>query len=208
MWRPMNRAAPAWKHLFQHPPEGAHLIFWSDGSHDCDAAIETFLRGGIARDDLVMVVLPREELTELEDRMRARGFDLDEMVRGGHLFRAASEDVGPRRPEDVAKIPEDTEAFRLFAKNLGKNGMTVLGRVAPLFFERGEQPMAELIERTAQEHHGDMRILCLYGAQNIRHERLADAVALTRLHTHAITALGGNRFFVEPVQRPLELLEA
>lgn len=194
--------------MLENPPPGAHLILWGDGSNECDAAIESFLRGGIVRNELVMVVLPREELGGFGGRMRSRGLDLDEMTRLGHLVRGTSEEIGPRRQEDVARIPKEIDAFTLLAKNMGKTGLTVLWRVAPPFFERGENEMAALVERATQTHLGAMRFLCLYGANDLRHGQFTDAVSLTRSHTHAITALGGSRFLVETIARPLEVLLA
>ena len=204
----MSAGLRTWKPLLENPPAGAHLILWGDGSKESDVAIESFLRGGVIRNELVLVVLPRDELRGFGDRMRGRGLDIEAMTREGHVIRGASEDIGPRRSEDVARIPKELEAFGLLAKNLGKSGLTVLWRVAPPFFERGESEMANLVERATQTHLRNMRFLCWYGANDLLPGQFADAVSLTRSHTHAITALGGPRFLVETIARPLEPLLA
>jgi hypothetical protein len=35
---------------------------------------------------------------------------------------------------------------------------------------------------------------------------MPDAIALTRLHTHSITAIGGGQFFVETLHAPPKIL--
>ncbi|TLZ51634.1 MAG: hypothetical protein E6K18_04525 [Methanobacteriota archaeon] len=189
------------------PPPDSHAILWSDGSAECDAAIDAFITGAAERGDMVMVVLPRSELATLRERLRLRGTDLDALVDGGHLFRTVTEDVMPRRPEDVERSPQDMAAIAEFARISGKNGLSVLSRIGSLFFDRGDQAMASLVERTGQAHRSGVRTLCLYNAKNLKSDRFSDAVSLTRTHTDAITAVGGGRFFVETAKKaPQEIL--
>jgi len=188
---------PSHLSMLRSPEPGTHAILWSDGTSACDIAIETFLRGGVERDDMVMVVMPRKELADLEERLRARGTDLDSMVDEGHLFRSLTEDVMPRHLEEVERMPRDMAAIWEFARSVGKEGLTVLDRIPALCFDRGKQEMAERIEQTAQDNRGASRMLCLYDGKNLSAERFSNAVSLTRMHTEALTAVGGGRFFIE-----------
>jgi hypothetical protein len=183
------------------PAPGTHAILWSDDSAACDQAIETFIRGGVERGDMIMVIFPREELADVQGRLRARGTDLDSLVDQGHLFRAVAEEAGPRGTDDVTRVSRDAFALREFARTVGKNGMTIVGRTAAVFFDRGDPEMAKLIERAQHESRGNSRILCVYSGRNLRAERLSGAVALTKMHTHALTSVGGGKFFIESVPR-------
>ena len=196
---------PSHLSMLRSPPPGTHAILWSDGSSACDIAIETFLRGAVERDDMVMVVMPRKELADLGERLRARGTDLDALVDGGNLFRSLTEDVMPHHLEDVERMPRDLAAIREFARSVGKDGLTLLDRIPALCFGRGDQAMAERIEEVAQENRGASRLLCLYDGKNLRAERFSDAVSLTRAHTAALTAVGGGKFFVESANRPVSV---
>jgi len=188
---------PSHLSMLRSPELGTHAILWSDGTSACDIAIETYLRGGVERNDMIMVVMPRRELADLGERLRARGTDLDSMVDGGHLFRSLTEDVMPHHLEDIERMTRDVGAIRDFARSVGKDGLTILDRIPSLCFDRGDQAMAERIERTTQGLRGGARLLCLYDGKNLSAERFSDAVALTRMHTEALTAVGGGKFFVE-----------
>ncbi|HEV8595016.1 MAG TPA: MEDS domain-containing protein, partial [Thermoplasmata archaeon] len=136
------RGKDAVRALLESPEPGTHAILWHDDSEDGDGAILAFLRGAIRRSDLTLVVLPRTDLDALTDRMRARGMDFDALVDQGHIVRAAFEDLAPHRVSDLASSRRDLEALREFARSVGKKGLSIIGRTAPIYFENGEGAMA------------------------------------------------------------------
>lgn len=194
------RSREAVSALLDSPEPGTHAIYWHDDSDEADLVIQSFLNGAIRRSDLTLIILPRAELHDLTIRLSARGTDLEALVDQGHAIRATFEDLAPHRASDLETAKRDIQALREFARSVGKRGLSVVARVAPVFFENGEPAMAAAIEEASQDARGDTRMLCLYNARTLRAERFSDALAVTRRHTHAITALGGGRFFVEAVQ--------
>lgn len=200
----MDPPRPPWHGLLADPPAGAHIILWSDHSPSCDAAVETFLRGGIERGDLCVVVLPAPDLDSLRDRLRGGDLDLDRLEAAGRAVATTPEHLGLRGPRDVDRIPGIAGDLRQLARLCGRSGLTVLGRVAPPFFESGRQQTAEALEHALRDYAPDVRMLCAYQAGSVTPTRLQEAVTVIRCHTHAITALGGDQFFVEPVRHPVK----
>lgn len=188
-----------WRALAADPAPGDHILFWSDGSVESDAVLELFLLGAIRRDDLLGIVLPERELGDMIDRLSAWGLEPDRLVAEGRLVTVASEDLFPRDAEDRHRIFAALAELLGTAVVRGRAGLSVLGRVAPVFFERGDRRTAEMIEGVGHASRGQARILCLYDGRRLDLRRTRDAAALVRLHTHAITGLGGGRFFAEQV---------
>jgi len=193
----MARRTP-WHSVLRNPPPKAHIIFWSDGSYECDEGIEQWLRGAVERNDLAMLLLPRAELRELRRRMEARGYDLDRLVDEGHLIRSATEDLDLHGPGDLGKLPELGLILFEIAKSVGRSGLSIVGAVGPGFFEDGNYRMAGLLE-SGGGSSSTMRVLCVYPTKALRPDRFPEAIKLTRMHSHAITAIGGGHFFVEEI---------
>lgn len=196
---PLPDEPPDWQSLLRDPPLGAHVILWSDASPACDLAMETFVRGGLERDDLCAVVLPEKDLARIREPFRAQGLDLDRLEGEGRLLATTPEHLGLREPADVERVPVVLEDLKELTRACRRAAPTILGRIAPPFFERGSQHAAEAIERELREHVRDARMLCAYMAGAVTPDRLPEAMSLVRYHTHAITAVGEARFLVEPV---------
>lgn len=188
-----------WRTILRASQPGDHILFWGDGPQSADEVFEIFLRGSMARDDLLGVVLPRKELAGMFERFRSQGIDLARLEDEGHLVSAASEDLFPRDLHDVTRITSALEGFHQTAAARGKAGVTLFGRVAPVFFERGDTAMAQMIEGVAHANRGSARILCAYDTRRLSISHLAEATAQVRLHTHTLTALRDGRIISERV---------
>ncbi len=199
----MSDAEP-WRQVLVNPGPGDHIILWSDESPESDEAIATFVRGGLARDDFVLVTMPRAELADLERRLRPHGIDLQELVNEGSVLRIPVDEASFENASDLEGLPAAIDSFLDLALSMGKSGLTVLGRVAPVYFESGDYGEAERIEHLAHENRRFSRILCVYNGKRLTLDRLREGVRVTRQHTHAMTALGKDRFFVEAVNAPVE----
>lgn len=190
-----------WYDLLAEPPEGAHVILWSDNSPACDSAVETFLRGGLVRNDLIVIIVPAADFADLRKRLRERGLELDHLEEVGRVLIAPPEHLGLDGPKDVDRIEGIAKDLRWVAERSGRAGITVLGGVGPGFFDSGDENAAAALEHALQDHAQDVRILCTYRAGSVTRERLSEAVVVIRCHTHAITPVGGDRLIVEPVER-------
>lgn len=196
------QSSPPWIAVLSDPAPGSHAIFWSDGSEECDRVTAAFLRGAVHRNDLAMIVLPRKDIESLEWRLARERIDLERLCHEGRALRLFAEDLVLEDAKDVAAVSGFTDKLRDFARSVGRDGISICTKVAPLFFGSGEQRMAETFERDINERIREARVLCLYDARSLPHERMGAAIALTRLHTQSITAMGGSRFLVEEVRRP------
>lgn len=184
--------------ILREPPPGAHLILWSVDARSGDRAMAAFLLGATERGDLCVVVLPRKGLADLRDALPSHGLDLDALEAEGRALTVTPDRLGLRERQDVDRIPGILTDLRRLASLCGHRGVSVLGRLAAPFFEGGKAEVAESIEACVRDHAGDVRILCTYPARAGKfHAEEADTVV--RFHTYAITALGGDRFSVEPV---------
>jgi len=192
--------------LLQSPPPGAHLILWSDGSPFSDRAITTFLAGALDREDLCVVIQPEEGLVDSRDALRAQGVDLDKLEADTRALVVTPELLGLYEPEDVSRVPGILSDLRSLARDCGRSGVSILIRLAPPLFEGRQEAFAEAVEESVRDFAGDVRMLCVY-RRSLTQNRAGQAIALTRCHTHAITALGGERFFVE-LLRPFQGREA
>lgn len=189
------------RRLLSEPAPGTHTIFWNDRSKCSDETVAAFLKGGVKRDDVLAVVVPRQEFLDWQTRMLDMELNLDGLADEGRLIWAGSDDLAPRNPREVDVVGKFLQDLSELAGVVGRGGVSVLGKYS-CFFERGEQRMAEMIEATAEEHSEAARILCLYETQDLPPDRLPDAYALTRLHTTSITAIGDGKYFVEHLDPP------
>ena len=198
----MTDAESPWLALLHDPPAGAHVILWCDETPACHVAMETFLDGGLQRDDLCVVVLPMGDLDMLRSRLLTREFDLDCLGDQGRVLVTTPENLGLREVGDADRIATIAADLRRLAQACGRSGVTVLGRVAPPFFESGRREAAEALERALRDYASDVRMLCPYRVDSVRPRQMGEAAAVIRCHTHAVTLIGGDQLFMEPVHTP------
>ena len=191
-----------WRAIAETPALGSHILMWGDATQTTEDVLEAFLRGSLARDDLLAVTLPREELLSLRARMATRGLDLGDLERAGRAVIVGSEDAY-RDGDPVAATSRVLLQFKEMAAERGKRQVSLLGKIAPVAFGRGETAVAHEIERVAQREGGDFRILCLYDANSLTPDRIVSAAGLVRLHTHTITPAEGETH-AEKVANPQE----
>ena len=200
----MDRDSP-WRQVVESPSPGDHIILWSDASPACDHACASFLRGGLSRNDLILVALPKTEFPDLETRLVASGVDLEALVNEGRALRILSDEVTPDNARDLEGIPAVMPDVLDLAKSMGRTGLTVFDRTAAARFEAGDFGLAERIEHLGRENRHSARVLCAYDGRRLSFDRLREGVRITRQHTHAVTSLGAGRFFVESLARLVEV---
>lgn len=182
-----------WQRFLEERGPGDHLAAWGTSDAFLQDLSARFLEGGLNGDETVFVVLPRDDLGALQG-FRWRGRDLAALVDLGCVSVSASEDF-------LASLPPTSDArraaVRAFLRSAeaevthgGRKGLRVLGRVAPLCFERGDDAAAEEIEEAVQSLRPGHQVLCLYRTSALDDaSRYAPATRLCRAHTHTLIEL-------------------
>lgn len=184
--------SPEWQHFLDENAEGNHLIAWTSTDAFRRELTDRFLGRGLDRNELVFVLLPLDELTDLRPFTWRRA-GLESLVASRRMRVHASEEVeglgAPREapPDAVRRL---LGSWIREAVEGGYSGARILGRVAPLFFERIEDGIAAEIEEQVRPFRGHCTVLCLY-----RTAALDDpahgvgALRVSRAHTHSILEL-------------------
>ncbi len=182
--------------------EGNHLVAWTSTEPFLRDLAARFLSRGLDRDELAFVLLPLGELGLLQDFVW-RGSGVPALVASGRMRAVPSEDVvsrldsAPEGPGEATRqvlgslIRESLEA--------GHAGARILGRVAPLFFERGQEAAAADIEDAARSFRSSCSVLCLYRTAALGDPRSQSAtVRLRRAHTHSILEIPEGGIVCDP----------
>ena len=186
-----------WRSRVGSMAPGEHFLLWSDGSPSSISVLEMFIRGGLARGDLIVIAVPRSEHETLHEQMRARGLELDSLIARELLLLLAAEDWSPHDASDEDSVASFLGALSDVSAGRGKVGLTYLGRIAPWFFEIGDLPISIMVERVLHVRRGSARILCPYDLRSLTLQHLGEASSLLSSHTHTMTARGQDRFLVE-----------
>lgn len=184
---------PEWQHFLDENAEGNHLVAWTSTDVFRRELTDRFLGRGLDRNELVAVLLPRDEMTDLRP-FTWRGAGFESLVASRRVRILASEDVveslvtpGKGGPDAVRRL---LGSLIREAAEGGYAGARILGRVAPLFFERTEDAIALQIEEQVRPFQRHCTVLCLY-----RTAALDDpghgvgAMRVSRAHTHSILEL-------------------
>jgi hypothetical protein len=144
---------------------GNHLVLWYRTNKGRAQAILRFLRIGIDTDEMMAIILPLQELQDTENALIAVGLPVERLMNEGRLLLFASEEVVPREASDCKSMIEAVTGLRDMAAAQGRR-LRLVGRVAPLFFERGDIESALAVELAADSSLGQARLLCLYDARS------------------------------------------
>jgi len=151
---------------------GDHLVLWYRTDEGRARAILRFLQNGADTDEMLAIILPLQELQDTENALIAAGFPVERLMSEGRLLMFASEEVIPRDTSNCRRIIEAVKGLRDRAAAQGRR-LRLVGRVAPLFFERGDIEGALAVEMAADSSLGQAKLLCLYDARS--RERLPEA---------------------------------
>ena len=155
-------------------------------------ALEAFLRNAIARDDLVAVAVPGEEMQGLTDLLERRPLGVDPLTVYSKLVLVHAETWMPGGPSDHETIHSLLEVLASRATEEGRPGLSVVERIGAVCAERGDVPLCEHVERDIHEGRGAARILCPYNVPSISEEGLRAAHDLPRSHTSAVATMGAG----------------
>jgi len=142
--------------------------------------------------------MPRNNLDMIKGFV-GNGMDIQTLTVSGYLRVAASEDLvasSTNLPGEIRKLLlsliQEVEAS-------GKTGLRILGRVAPLLFERGEDEIALMIEYLVHSLKGNYTLLCLYQSSSLDDpSRLGVAAKICQTHTHSLFEMSSGNVLVEP----------
>ncbi len=182
--------------------EGNHLVAWTSSEPFLRDFAERFLARGLDRDELAFALLPLGELGLLRD-FAWRGNNVSALVASGRMRIVPSEEVLSR----LGSAPEGrAEATRQVLGSLiresleaGHAGARILGRVAPLFFERGQEAAAADVEDAVRSFRSSCSVLCLYRTAALgdpRHQGMA--VRLRRAHTYSLLEVPEDGIVCDP----------
>ena len=160
---------------------GNHLVLWYKTEEGRAKVIAQFLGPGVAGDSLIAIILPLRELRETEKHLRRLRFPVDRLLEEGRLSLFASEELLPANPTDFSRIGSALKELRLRADKQ-RRGLMLVGRVAPLLFERGECDEALVVEKEADSALGDAKLLCLYDTAAQRTARKEYVDEVNRIH--------------------------
>jgi hypothetical protein len=183
-----------WRRFVGERGTGDHVVAWGSSDAFLQDLSARFLEDGLDRSELVCVVLPRYDLEAIRSR---RGEDLAVLEESGRVKAVPSEDVEATVSASPDRATEIVGGFlreaRREAERAGRAGVRILGRVAPLFFERREDGPAAGIEAAVQALRSCGLILCLYRTSSLEDPtRYFAAAELCRAHTHSLVELPGG----------------
>jgi len=164
---------------------GNHLVLWYRTNKGRAQAILRFLRNGADNDEMMAIVLPLQELQETENALIAAGLPVERLMSEGRLLLFASEELIPINASDCRSIVEAVTGLGDRAAAQGRR-LRLVGRVAPMFFERGDIESALAVELATDSSLGQAKLLCLYDARSRDRLPEADGQRIDDIHNHVL----------------------
>ena len=182
--------------------EGNHLVAWTSTEPFLGDLAARFLGQGLDRGERDIVLLPHGELGVLRP-FTWRGQGLSTLVASGRMRVEPSEDVLPQLD---GSSEDRTQATRRILGSIirealedGYEGVRLLGRVAPLFFERGQEDATVEIEDAVRSFRSSCSVLCLYRTAPLQDpRRYGAALRLRRIHTHSLLEVPDGGVVCDP----------
>lgn len=164
---------------------GEHSVLWYRTDEGRAKAVLSFLIQGIDTDEMLAIILPLQELQKTEDALTKSSFPVEQLMRDGRLLLFASEEVVPRDVSNCQNIIDAIKGLRDMAASQGRM-LRLVGRVAPMLFERGDIEGALAVELAADSSLGQARLLCLYDARSRDKLPRADGQRIDDIHNHIL----------------------
>ena len=179
---------------------GDHLILWYLSDRTRARCIASFLNAGGDSDDVLVLMLPLRELGDLERSMKRESVSIEKMLGLGKLAVFASEELLPCKRNKCVKLHDTLEELRGMVKTDGR-GLRIVGRLAPVLFERGDVEGALAVERTADAALGNARLLCLYDGRRMTDIDSGPGRLIDDIHTHTLREDKDGRVRLEKTRR-------
>jgi hypothetical protein len=179
---------------------GNHLVLWYRTDKGRAEAILRFLRNGADTDEMLAIILPLHELEDTENALITAGFPVERLMSEGRLLLFASEEVIPRNASNCRSVIEAATGLRDRAAAQGRK-LRLIGRVAPLFFERGDIESALAVELAPDSSLGQARLLCLYDARSRERLPEADGQRIDDVHNRILHETSKGKVTVRNKQR-------
>ena len=179
---------------------GNHMVLWYRTDKGRAEAILRFLRNGADTDEMLAIILPLHELEDTENALITAGFPVERLMSEGRLLLFASEEVIPRNASDCRSVIEAATGLRDRAAAQGRK-LRLIGRVAPLFFERGDIESALAVELAPDSSLGQARLLCLYDARSRERLPEADGQRIDEVHNRILHETSKGKVTVRNKQR-------
>jgi hypothetical protein len=179
---------------------GNHLVLWYRTDKGRAQAVLDFLQKGADTDEMLAIILPLQELQETENALTAAGFPVESLMNEGRLLLFASEEVLPRNSENCRRIIEAVTGLNRRAAAQGRR-LRLVGRVAPLFFERGDIESALAVELAADSSLGQAKLLCLYDARSRERFPEADGQKIDDIHNRILHETSKGKVTVREKKR-------
>lgn len=191
-----------WQGFMRKCSKGDHFAVWGSLRGLAPRILNQYLTDGLLRDELVLVVMPRNDLDVIKS-FAWKGMDIQTLMTSGYVRVAASEDIMGSSTNLPGEIRKLLLSLIQEVKASGKTGLRILGRIAPLLFERGEDKIALMIEELVHSLKGNYTLLCLYESSSLDDlSRFAVAAKLCEAHTHSMFELSNGNVLVE-TQNPI-----
>jgi hypothetical protein len=158
---------------------------------------------GVRNGDLLAVVLPLRELENTEKALIRERFPVEKLMIEGRLLLFASEELLPPKGGGCEKMREAILALKARTDAQGRN-LRLVGRVAPMLFERGDVEGALAVEIAADSSLGHAKLLCLYDARRREELPKGHAQRIDDVHNHSLdeTSRGSVTLRVGRMPRP------
>ncbi len=141
--------------------DGNHLVLWYRTEKVRAGVIMSFIKAGNIDDDIYGIILPFREIQSLEESLINEGFPVERLLKEGRLYLFASEEMLPTGNGNVQHLLANLNVLKTKLKAKGRN-LRLIGRIAPILFERGDWKGAMMIEELADSGIGESKLLCLY----------------------------------------------
>ncbi len=162
--------------------DGNHLILWYRTDKVRAGVIMSFIKAGNIEKDTYGIILPFREIQSLEKSLMDEGFPVDRLMNESRLFLFASEEFLPHGDGNMPQLYMVYNALNTKSKVMGGT-LRVIGRIAPVLFERGEVKGAMMIEEMADLGIGDSKLLCLYDGKKSKDVPEQHIKKIDDLHT-------------------------
>ena len=164
---------------------GDHLVLWYRTDRGRARAVAKFLSLGVKGGDLMVIVLPLHELQETEEFLVRERLPVERLMNEGRLLLFASEEFLPGKDCNCDNLRVAIEGLHVRAGSQGRR-LRLVGRIAPVLFERGDLESALTVEHTADSSLGEARLLCLYDARKLSGFPGNDARKIDDVHSHSL----------------------
>jgi len=186
--------------VLKETKSGDHLVLWYRTEKGRAKAITQFLLAGEVEKELLVLIFPFRELIELEKSLLEEGFPFEKALDEGRLLPFASEEFLPCKEGNCKKLKPAIQYLHSKARAQGR-GFRLVGRIAPVLFERGDLKSARMIESIADDALGDARLLCLYDETRLAFLPDGHKQEINGLHTHSLQETDDGKVALKAARR-------